>query len=80
MFNEKKIALARTRTRVSLISSEGAVDLWTTETERRSEFNCAFFSLNVLLFNVAQLTLAVVVLTFKVYARSVAVLDFRNLI
>ena len=80
MFNEKKIALARTRTRVSLISSKGAVDLWTTETERRSEFYFDFFSLNVLLSNEAQLTLAVVVLAFKVYTRSVAVLEFRKVI
>ena len=80
MFNEKKIALARTRTRVSLISSKGAVDLWTTETECRSEINCDFFSLNVLLSNLAQFTLAVVVLAFNVHARSVAVLEFRKLI
>ena len=80
MFNEKKIALARTQTRVSLILSKDAVDLWTTETECRSEFNCDFFSLNVLLSNGAHLALAVIVLAFKVYARSVAVLDFRKLI
>ena len=80
MFNEKKMPLARTRTRDSLISCKGAVDLWTTETECRFEFNCDFFSLNVLLTNRAQFTIAVVVLAFKVDARSVAVLDFRKLI
>ena len=80
MFNEKKIASAGTRTRVSLISSKSAVDLSTTETECRSEFNCDFFSLNVLLYNRAQLTLTFVVLAFNGYARSVSVLDFRKLI
>ena len=80
MFNEKKMPLARTRTRDSLISCKDAVDLCTTETESRSEFNFDFFSLNVLLSNGAQLTLAVVVLAFKVYARSVAVLEFRKVI
>ena len=76
----KKIRLARTRSWVSLISGRGAVDLWITETECRFEFNCDFFSLNVLLTNRAQFTIAVVVLAFKVDARSVAVLEFRKLI
>ena len=80
MFNEKNIASTGTRTWVSLISGNGAVDLWTTETECRSEFNCDFFSLNVLLSNGAHLALAVVVLAFKVYTRSVAVLEFRKVI
>ena len=80
MFNEKKIASAGTRNRVSLTSSKVAVDLCTTETKRRSEFNFDFFSLNVRLSNRPQFTLAVVVFALKLYARSVAVLDFRNLI
>ena len=80
MFNEKKIASAGTRNRVYLTSSKVAVDLCTTETECRSEFNFDFFSLNVLLSNLAQFTLAVVILAFNVHARSVAVLEFRKLI
>ena len=80
MFNEKNIASAGTRNRVSLTSSKVALDLCTTETECRSEFNFDFFSLNVLLSNGAHLALAVVVLAFKVYTRSVAVLKFRKVI
>ena len=68
MFNEENIASTGTRTWVSLISSKGAVDFWTTETECRSEFNCDFFSLNVLLSNRSQFTLTDIVLAFKVYA------------
>ena len=80
MFNDKKNPFGQDSNLGPLISGRGAVDLWITETECRFEFNCDFFSLNVLLANRAQFIIAVVVLAFKVYARSVAVLDFRKLI
>ena len=49
MFNEEKNAWFGTQTPDSLISSQGTVDFRHTETKCRFEYNCDFFSLNVLL-------------------------------